>query len=62
LTYQPGTDRIDLSAYGIDSGDVQATAVGPNTLIEVDSNEDGAVDFEIFLGGSAPPQPTDYIF
>ena len=62
LTYQPGTDRIDLSAYGIDIGDVEATQTGPNTLVKVDSDRDGAFDFEIFFGGSAPPLPTDYIF
>ena len=62
LTYQPGTDRIDLSAYGIGLANVTATQTGPNTLVQVDSDEDGDFDFEIFLGGSAPPADTDYLF
>lgn len=62
LTYQAGTDRIDLSAYGITVGDVQATQTGANTTVKVDTNKDGMADFEIFLGGSAPPTTTDYIF
>jgi Ca2+-binding RTX toxin-like protein len=62
LTYETGTDRIDLSAYSIGIENVQATQVGPNTLINVDSNKDGVADFEIFLGGSAPPAVTDYVF
>lgn len=62
LTYQPGTDKIDLSAYGIGIDDVQATTTGPNTLIGVDTDGDGTADFEIFLGGSAAPQASDYIF
>ncbi|HET9428669.1 MAG TPA: calcium-binding protein [Allosphingosinicella sp.] len=62
LTYQPGTDRIDLSAYGIGLDDIEATQVGPNTFIGVDVNDDGNFDFTIFLGGSAPPLEGDYIF
>jgi Ca2+-binding RTX toxin-like protein len=62
LTYQPGTDKIDLSAYGINASNVLATQTGPNTLIKVDSNKDGTFDFEILLGGSPPPAAGDYIF
>lgn len=62
LTYEPGIDRIDLSAYGIDAGDVQVSAVGPNTLIGVDTDNDGSADFQIFLGGSAPPLAHDFVF
>jgi Ca2+-binding RTX toxin-like protein len=62
LTYQVGTDRIDLSAFGISLANVQATQVGPNTTLSIDSDKDGSFDFEIFLGGSAPPAAGDYIF
>lgn len=62
LTYQPGTDKIDLSAYGIGLANVQATTTGPNTLIKVDTDKDGDFDFEIFLGGSTAPLANDYIF
>lgn len=62
LTYQPGTDRIDLSACHIGIGNVESTQTGPNTLIHVDSNMDGHFDFHIFLGGSAPPAQSDFLF
>jgi Ca2+-binding RTX toxin-like protein len=62
MTYQAGVDRIDFSAYDITIDDVQATQTGPNTLIKVDSDGNGEFDFEIFVGGSAPPLPADYIF
>lgn len=62
LTYPPGTDRIDLSAYGIDIDDVEATQTGPNTFVRVDVDDDGSFDFEIFIGGSSPPLAGDYIF
>ena len=47
LDFASGTDRIDLSAYGIDIGDVETSASGANTLIDVDSDSDGAFDFQI---------------
>ncbi|WP_205480338.1 calcium-binding protein [Sphingomonas arenae] len=62
LTYQPGTDRIDLSAYNIGIDDVHATAIGADTIVSVDTNGDGIADFEIFIGGSAAPLVGDYIF
>lgn len=62
LTYQPGVDRIDLSAYGIGIDDVVATVNGPNTLLAVDTNGDGNADFQIFLGGTAPPLAGDFLF
>ena len=62
LTYQRGVDRIDLTAYGIGLDDVVATAIGPNTSLGVDTNGDGLADFQIFLGGTAPPLVGDYLF
>ncbi len=38
------------------------TQIGPNTLLQVDSDKDGDYDFEIFLGGSAPPLDSDFLF
>jgi Ca2+-binding RTX toxin-like protein len=62
LTYEVGTDRIDLTAYGITAAEVHATQVGANTIVGIDTNKDGMADFEIFLGGSAPPAASDYLF
>ena len=62
LTYQPGVDRIDFSAYGIGLDDVAVTVNGPNTSLAVDINGDGISDFQIFLDGAAPPLASDYFF
>lgn len=61
-TFEPGKDRIDLSAYGIDFGDVEARPVGTDSFIGVDTDSDGVADFEIILVASGPPLATDYIF
>jgi Ca2+-binding RTX toxin-like protein len=63
LDFVSGTDRIDLSAYGIDIGDVQtSTTQGGNTLVRVDINNDGVADFTIVLVQAGQPQANDYIF
>ena len=62
LTYEPGVDRIDLSAYGIFPDDVEVTNVGANAFVRVDTDGDGNADFEIFLGNTTGPLATDFIF
>ncbi|MFC7499518.1 calcium-binding protein [Enterovirga sp. GCM10030262] len=62
LDFTSGTDRIDLSAYGIGFDDVEATTSGGDTILEVDANQDGAFDFRVTLENSDAPVQTDYIF
>ncbi len=62
VDFLSGTDRIDLSAYGIELDDVETSAQGVNALIEVDSNSDGAFDFQILIVNAAPPVAADFIF
>ena len=62
LDFASGADRIDLSAYGIDIGDVETSASGANTLIDVDRDSDGAFDFQILLVNAAAPVAADFIF
>jgi Ca2+-binding RTX toxin-like protein len=62
LDFVSGTDKIDLSAYGIDFGDVQSSSAGVNTLIGVDANGDSASDFQITLVNAGSPAQTDYFF
>ena len=57
-----GTDKIDLSAYGITAAQVSASASGGNTLLSIDSNADGSADFTITLIGGGTPASGDYIF
>jgi Ca2+-binding RTX toxin-like protein len=62
LDFVSGTDKIDLSSYEIDFGDVQSSSAGANTLIDVDANSDSASDFQITLLNAGPPAQTDYFF
>lgn len=60
--FASGTDKIDLSAYGITAAQVSSSASGGNTLLSIDSNKDGTADFTINLIGSGPPASGDFIF
>ena len=57
-----GTDKIDLSAYGITAAQVSSSTSGGNTLLSIDSNADGSADFTISLIGVAGLTSTDFIF
>jgi Ca2+-binding RTX toxin-like protein len=59
--FTSGTDKIDLSAYGITSAHVTTTTAGGNTTLSVDSNKDGTADFQIILTGVGAPASGDYI-
>ncbi len=62
LDFVSGTDKIDLSAYGINASRVTTSQSGTDTLLSVDSNRDGVADFQITLVGAAAPAANDYIF
>ena len=62
LDFVSGTDKIDFSDYGITAADVSSSASGSNTILSVDSNQDGAVDFQVTLVGVGVPAMGDYIF
>ena len=60
--FASGTDKIDLSDYGITFAEVSSAASGANSILSVDSDSDGSADFTITLIGAAPPVEGDYIF
>lgn len=62
LDFVSGTDKIDLSAYGIGFDDVQSTSMGADTVIGVGSNSDSAYDFQVTLVNTGAPAQTDYFF
>lgn len=62
LDFVGGTDKIDLSAFGITEDNVQSTQTGSNTTIFVDSDMNGSVDFQILLVNTPIPAPADFIF
>jgi hypothetical protein len=57
-----GTDKIDLSAFGITAAQVSSSTASGNTLLSIDSNADGSADFTITLVGAGAPAAGDYIF
>ena len=61
LDFVSGTDKIDLSAYGIAASGVSTMASGADTILMVDSDANGSADFQITLVGAAAPAAGDYI-
>lgn len=62
LDFVSGTDKIDLSAYGIAAANVSTMASGADTVLMVDSDADGSADFQVTLVGVGAPAAGDYIF
>lgn len=62
LDFVSGTDKIDLSAYDISSANVSTAASGANTIISVDTDLNGAAEFQLTLVNAAAPTQADYIF
>lgn len=62
IDYLGGTDKIDLSAYGISAANITTAPSGTNTIVSIDSNMDSLVDFQITLINVGAPPPGDYIF
>jgi serralysin len=57
-----GTDKLDFHLLGITSANVTAVVSLGNTLLRVDANHDGIIDFTITLVGVTHVVPSDYIF
>lgn len=57
-----GTDKIDLSDYGISFDDVSTTSSGTDTILAVDTDSNGMADFQITLVNAAAPAQGDYFF
>ena len=57
-----GTDKIDLTAFGIGFADLMFTASGANTTIDVDADSDSDSDFQITLLNAAAPAQADFLF
>jgi hypothetical protein len=62
LDFVSGTDKIDLSAFGITSANVSTAASGANTIVSVDSDQNGTADFQITLVNAAAPATGDFFF
>lgn len=62
LDFVSGTDKIDLSAFGITSADVSTAASGADTIVFVDSDSNGSADFQFTLVNAAAPAQGDYFF
>ncbi|HEV2748124.1 MAG TPA: hypothetical protein VGW34_12605 [Allosphingosinicella sp.] len=62
LDFESGTDRIDLSAFGIDEDDVDISTAGDDTILAVDTNGDGDANFEITLRNVDDLQASDVYF
>jgi Ca2+-binding RTX toxin-like protein len=59
--FSSGTDKIDLSAYHITMNEISASNSGSNTVLSIDSNDDGTSDFTITLIGAGAPAAGDYV-
>ena len=57
-----GTDKLDFHLLGITSADITASLSNGNTLLRVDANHDGRIDFTITLVGVTHVAASDYIF
>jgi Ca2+-binding RTX toxin-like protein len=62
IDFASGMDKIDLSAYDISWANVSAAPSGENTIISVDTDLNGAADFQITLVKAAAPAQGDYFF
>ena len=56
-----GTDKIDLTAFDIDFGDVTIAMSGAATTAAVDTTGDGAADFTITPTNGAMPVASDFL-
>ncbi len=61
LDFVSGTDKLDLSAFGIDFDDITITASGGGTLVAVDADGNGGTDFTITLVNNATPVQSDFL-
>jgi Ca2+-binding RTX toxin-like protein len=62
LDFTPGTDKINLSAYGIAAANVTTKSIETGAEVSVDSNRDGTADFMITVLGPAIPTSSDFVF
>lgn len=63
LDFVSGTDKIDLSDFGITADNVFTLSDGTDTTVFLDSDADGFSDFGIILTNVATdPAPGDYVF
>lgn len=60
IDFLSGTDKIDLSDYGITFADVSFGPSGSDTVVTVDT--DGGTDFQITLKNVGNPAEADFVF
>jgi Ca2+-binding RTX toxin-like protein len=62
LDFVSGTDKIVLTSFDIDFGDVRSTTAGANTILDIDADADGTYDSQVTLMNTAAPQESDFVF
>ena len=62
LDFTSGTDKIDLSAFGISEAQVTIDTTGDHMRLFVDSDSNGSADFVITLAGALEFSSADFVF
>lgn len=62
VDFVSGTDKIDMTAYGITAANTSSSMSGANTVISVDSNKDGTMDFTVTLTNVSTTASSDFVF
>ena len=62
LDFTSGTDKIDLSAFGISEAQVTVDTTGDHMRLFVDSDSNGSADFVITLAGALEFSSADFVF
>lgn len=62
VDFVSGTDKIDLSAFGIDESAVTSMTIGANTTLFVNTSGGLLADFTITLANAGAPAAGDFVF
>ena len=62
IDFVSGTDKIDMTAYGITAANTSAAVSGGNTVISVDGDSNGTMDFTVTLTGVTTTTANDFVF
>ena len=62
LDFASGSDKVDLSAFGISAAQVGSTVSGSDTIVSVDSDGNGSADFTVTFAGVTSLAAADFVF
>ena len=62
LDFASGSDKVDLSAFGITANQIAGSTSGPDIIVSVDSDSNGSADFTITFAGIASLAVADFVF